>query len=423
MAKRRNRSSGGKDGESLKGEADKKEKLITNKVDATEEKRSIFPPKENPHQNSGSLRSDSPTSELCSILHGIELNLATPAKKTARRPVANRTSAPRKPKNRWKGVKKLFSGCEKAAETSPREEQHTPAPEVGKVENNDDEIVHDSQEMIDSNCTEVCYQFIHLALPVINTYEDDDDKLIMDAEKILLLYEHLSGEKCKLPEKSESPLRNEYRELYCIGTLCEKLSDIMSSKLASARQLRIQRMESLSQLKALSLRLEDLILANSAVEKYLSFDDTAQRDALEIMNIRYEELADDIFAADEEFLSMFDDDDVDEKNNEKVPTQPGYASDYNDSGGSYAGVCMQSKLTEVGLNYVDAVHGMIKRSTTEMAKCRALIAQQNRQIAATASEISSVREGLGDLAQIVDRVIGVTYLECSKSSMFKSRST
>ncbi|RCN40894.1 hypothetical protein ANCCAN_13159 [Ancylostoma caninum] len=170
MAKRRSRSSGGKDGESLKDEPEKKEKLITNKVDATEEKRSIFSPKENPHQNSGLPRfsstmtavkqevlSDSPTSELCSILHGIELDLTTPAKKTARRPVANKTSASRKPKNRWKGVKKLFSGCEKAAETSPREEQPTPAPEVGKAENNDDEIVHDSQEMIDSNCTEVCY--------------------------------------------------------------------------------------------------------------------------------------------------------------------------------------------------------------------------------------------------------------------------
>ncbi|KAL6729229.1 hypothetical protein Aduo_000304 [Ancylostoma duodenale] len=418
MAKRRNRSSEGEEGESLKDEPNKMEKLITNNVDAVEEKRSTLAPKESPHQNSGSLSSttiavkqeflsDSPTSELCSILHGIELNLTTPAKKAARRPAANRSSASRKPKNRCKAVKKLFNKCEKASETSPREEQSTPAPEVDKVENNDDEIVRDSQEMIDSNCTE----------------EGDDGKLVMDAEKILLLYEHLSGEKCKLPEKSDSPLRNEYRELYCIGTLCEKLSDIMSSKLASARQLRIQRMESLSQLKALSLRLEDLILANSAVEKYLSFDDTAQRDALEIMNIRYEELADDIFAADEEFLSMFDGDDVDEKSKEKALTQPGYALDYNDSGGNYAGVCMQSKLTEVGLSYVDTVHGMIKRSTAEMAKCRASIVQQNRQIAATTSEISSVREGLGDLAQIVDRVMGVTYVECSKSSMFKSRST
>ncbi|EYC11652.1 hypothetical protein Y032_0050g2025 [Ancylostoma ceylanicum] len=413
MAKRRNRSSGGKDGDNIRNEPDKKEKLITNKADAVEEKPSTAP-KENPPQDGRSLSSataavkkeflsDSPTSELCSILHGIELNFATPAKKVTRRPVASKSNASRRPKNRSKAVKKLFNECEKAPE-SPKREEPTPTQEA---ENNEDEVVRDSQEMIESS----------------NLEEDDDAKLIMDAENILLLYEHLSGEKCKLPEKSESALRNEYRELYCIGTMCEKLSDIMSSKLDSARQLRQQRMESLSQLKALSLRLEDLIVANTAVEKYLSFDDTAQRDALEIMNIRYEELADDIFAADEEFLSMFDGEDVDEKNEDKVLVQPGYPLDYSDSGANYAGLCMHSKLMEVGLNYVDAVHGMIKRSNAEVAKCRASIIQQNGQIAATTSEISSVREGLGDLAQIVDRVLGVTYLECSKSSVFKSRST
>lgn len=30
----------------------------------------------------------------------------------------------------------------------------------------------------------------------------------MDADNIFVLYEHLSGEKCKLPEKSENVLRN-----------------------------------------------------------------------------------------------------------------------------------------------------------------------------------------------------------------------
>lgn len=49
--------------------------------------------------------------------------------------------------------------------------------------------------------------------------------------------------------------------------------------------------------------------------------------------------------ADEEFLSMFDGDDIDGINEEKVLTLPGYPLGYSDSGANYAGVCMQSKLT------------------------------------------------------------------------------
>ncbi|ETN70049.1 hypothetical protein NECAME_00997 [Necator americanus] len=315
--------------------------------------------------------------------------------------------------NMWSGKKKKITAL-RAQSKSPfssqngnlrqnvrrhNEEQPAGAP---KVKDNDDEIVYNSQEMVTSG----------------RDKEEKNEELVMKAKDIFLLYESLSGERYKHPEKTEDALRNEYRELFCIATMCEKLSELMSSRLEAARQLRDQRIESMSQLKALSLRLEDLIMANLPTEN-LSFDDTAQRDALEIMNIRYEELSDDIFTADDEISSIFGNDDDGTKEKEQTLSLPENSSLNYDSVANYAGLCLQSKLTEVGLSYVNAIYLMIKHSNAEIAKCRGSIGELNRQIAVYSSEVNNVREELGDLASVIDRVIDM-YVDEHKYSLVRN---
>lgn len=250
--------------------------------------------------------------------------------------------------------------------------------------------------------------------------EPDVDDLESKAAILFSLYERYSGEKCKLPEKTNCPLRDEYRRLFCIGTVVAKLKLLIASKVEAKKQLREIRTESLSQLKTLCIRLEDAIASESGVEKYLSFDDVAQRDALEAMAIRYEELSDDTFSADEDFMSLFDgyedkktriDDDF---NSSKSSSGPG---------ANYTELCMQSMLTEVGLDYVNKVHKATKLKKAEAAEYRKLIAQQNSEMSALTAQENVVREELGELCYVVDRVLGVTNKENKKTSAKKSRST
>ncbi|KAK6727723.1 hypothetical protein RB195_005418 [Necator americanus] len=400
MTGKRHRSSAGKDKESVNMWSGKKKKITALRAQS---KSPFSSQNGNLRQNVRRHKSFSPTPELCTMLHAVGI------RSTAKRNLTSELSPSKTTSSR--NCKKSLKNAEKSSKVKVElpmipwsEEQPTGAP---KVKDNDDEIVYNSQEMVTSG----------------RDKEEKNEELVMKAKDIFLLYESLSGERYKHPEKTEDALRNEYRELFCIATMCEKLSELMSSRLEAARQLRDQRIESMSQLKALSLRLEDFIMANLPTEKYLSFDDTAQRDALEIMNIRYEELSDDIFTADDEFSSIFGNDDDGTKEKEQTLSLPENSSLNYDSVANYADLCLQSKLTEVGLIYVNAIYLMIKHSNAEIAKCRGSIGELNRQIAVYSSEVNSVREELGDLASIIDRVIGVTHVECSKTSMFKSRST
>ncbi|CAJ0593547.1 unnamed protein product [Cylicocyclus nassatus] len=138
------------------------------------------------------------------------------------------------------------------------------------------------------------------------------------------------------------------------------------------------------------------------------------------MNIRYEELCDDIFGADDEFLSMFEKEASNAEDKERSFTQPGALHAGIQS--NYAVVCMESKLTEVGLRYVDKMYEQIKQKNAEVEKCRSLIAQHNADITSITSELISIHEELGSLASVVDTVIGVSPSEYSRTSMTKTRS-
>ncbi|KAK5983038.1 hypothetical protein GCK32_016807, partial [Trichostrongylus colubriformis] len=119
----------------------------------------------------------------------------------------------------------------------------------------DDEVVKASQELCTPSNSEFAYDK--------KERSDLDSKM----ELILSLYEQHSGERCRLPEKTKCPLRDEYRKLFCVGTVCEKLGNLLSSRLDTSRRLRNQRLDSLSQVKALCLRLEDLVASESTTEK------------------------------------------------------------------------------------------------------------------------------------------------------------
>uniref|UniRef100_A0A0N4YPF8 RNA-dependent RNA polymerase n=1 Tax=Nippostrongylus brasiliensis TaxID=27835 RepID=A0A0N4YPF8_NIPBR len=174
-----------------------------------------------------------------------------------------------------------------------------------------------------------------------------DEKL----KKLFSLCEHLTDDKWKFPEKTKCPIRDEYRMLYCVSSLCEKVRILLATQITSALRLRDIRSQSLEQLKALCRRLEDSIARDSSAEKYFSFDDVAQRNALEVMGIRYEELCDDIFAMDEGFDSLLENNDVFMEGVEGVPS-----ISMSSELANYAELCMQSMLTEVGLRYVDKAH-------------------------------------------------------------------
>ncbi|KAK6014204.1 hypothetical protein OSTOST_20442, partial [Ostertagia ostertagi] len=215
-----------------------------------------------------------------------------------------------------------------------------------------EEVVRDSQEMP----------------PPPNSETKGIDDLDSKMESFFSFYKQYSGERCRLPDKTKCPLRDEYRKLFCAASMCEKLGILLTSRLDSGKRLRNMRLESLSEVKALCLRLEDLVASEMITEKYLSFDDVAQRDALEIMGIRYEELSDDIFASDDALMSLFD------AGNDKIRDAEGEldvsksSSGFGDAGANYAEICMQSMLTEVGLCYVNKVDKLVKRMTSEAAE-------------------------------------------------------
>ncbi|WKX91117.1 hypothetical protein Q1695_009731 [Nippostrongylus brasiliensis] len=223
------------------------------------------------------------------------------------------------------------------------------------VDRGSDEVVPDSQESGGSSSPngndgkEGCSIF--------------DEKL----KKLFSLCEHLTDDKWKFPEKTKCPIRDEYRMLYCVSSLCEKVRILLATQITSALRLRDIRSQSLEQLKALCRRLEDSIARDSSAEKYFSFDDVAQRNALEVMGIRYEELCDDIFAMDEGFDSLLENNDVFMEGVEGVPS-----ISMSSELANYAELCMQSMLTEVGLRYVDKAHKFVKSTAAKTDAYRKL---------------------------------------------------
>ncbi|VDM81493.1 unnamed protein product [Strongylus vulgaris] len=302
MARRRRRSNGGKDDSSVKENSAKKRDVGNYSVEAVKEK-SALSERNNP-SSGDSEKADSPSTELCSPNQKIpestsddnDMKCGLRTSRKSSRSKCARSSEKKNSKAEKQEIEDVPDNTsDHVSEVHPAVTQN--------IEDNNDDVVCDSQEVVGSNPAE----------------EEGDGGLIMEPEEILHLYERLTGDIRKPPEKSKDPLRD-------------------------ARLLRRQRLESLNQLKTLSLRLEDLNRTNSPMEKYLSFDDTAQRDALEIMNIRYEELCDDIFAADDEFLLMFEKEEVGVNKEDQVLIKPG-PSICMETAANYVGVCMQSKLT------------------------------------------------------------------------------
>ncbi|VDM56318.1 unnamed protein product [Angiostrongylus costaricensis] len=260
------------------------------------------------------------------------------------------------------------------------------ASSAAAADDDDIEVVVDSQESVGSS------QYAENSDDSIIILEDDEWKdcnynkrmdFKLKAKEICSLYAQFSGKDWEYPLQSECPFRDE-----------QNLLD--------------QRMKSFNQMKALCLRLEACIKENLPAEKYLSFDDTTQRDALEIMGIRYEELSDDIFGVrvdhplefaresfsknpgdetfqcDDDYISFFDDDEI--------------RSDY-------AEMCMQSKLTEVGLRYVNKVYKVIRQINATVTEYRAKTSQCVENLRAVDLKISKIREEFGNLSPLVAEAI------------------
>ncbi|CAJ0593546.1 unnamed protein product [Cylicocyclus nassatus] len=246
MAKRRRRSSGGKDGNYHHQSAKKREvveDISTEKTSAksdgcsssgTDTKSTDGATTVNKRDHSLGVSSQ----ELSSVMQQIKLSSPEPPSKN--KGTSNVSRATRKG-SKGRSSRRLIQRNSHAKENSSQKQSTT--------SEKDDEVVHDSQEAVDSPA------------------EPSDEKLLKEPAEILALYKRLTGIERKPPEKVGDPLRNEYRQLFCVGTICENLSNIMTARLASAGQLRKQRLDSLTQLKALTSRLEDMNYANSAIEK------------------------------------------------------------------------------------------------------------------------------------------------------------
>ncbi|VDO21983.1 unnamed protein product [Haemonchus placei] len=212
--------------------------------------------------------------------------------------------------------------------------------------------------------------------------ENEKDDFNSKLEMIFSLYKKHCGERCRLPETSKCPMRDEKR-------------------------LRDQRLESLVQIRALCHRFEGMVAAEQIAGKYLSFDDVAQRDALDIMCIRYEELSDDIFAPNDAFMSLFDADYDQRCYPVEERKLPKLSSNCDDTGADYAELCIQSMLTEVGLCYVNKIDTLVKSMATQAAEYHNLISLQVNTMNSIALDNSKAREESGDLAATLEKVVGV----------------
>ncbi|KAJ1350231.1 hypothetical protein KIN20_005970 [Parelaphostrongylus tenuis] len=85
-------------------------------------------------------------------------------------------------------------------------------------------------------------------------------------DEIRSLCEQFSRQKYEHPEKSKDPFRNEFRELFCAGAICEKLDVQLSSRLGSEQELRNSRSHSLNEMLSLCQRLGGLVKENLASE-------------------------------------------------------------------------------------------------------------------------------------------------------------
>ncbi|XGW22810.1 hypothetical protein V3C99_005212 [Haemonchus contortus] len=238
--------------------------------------------------------------------------------------------------------------------------------------------------------------------------ENEEDDFDSKLEMIFSLYKKHTGEKCRLPETSKCPMRDEFRKLFCVGSLCEKLSKLLTSRLESKRRLRDQRLESLSQIRALCHRFEGLVATEQIAGKHLSFDDVAQRDALDIMSIRYEELSDDIFAPNDAFMSLFDADNEQRCYSVEEGKLSKLSSNCNSAGADYAELCIQNMLTEVGLCYVNKIDTLVKSMAVQATEYHNLISLQVNTMNSIALDNSKAREESGDLAATLEKVVGVS---------------
>uniref|UniRef100_A0A158P8M8 Enhancer of polycomb-like protein n=1 Tax=Angiostrongylus cantonensis TaxID=6313 RepID=A0A158P8M8_ANGCA len=252
--------------------------------------------------------------------------------------------------------------------------------------NDDDdiEVVVDSQESVGSTQYAENSDDDSIIILEDDEWEDSNYDKRMDfkfkAKEICLLYAKFGGKEWEYPLQSECPFRD-------------------------AQNLLAQRMESFNQMKALCLRLEAYINEDLAAETYLSFDDTTQRDALEIMNIRYEELADDIFGCDGDCVSLFDDDEMSICSDHRTRNQSTSSSEYLDSGANYAEICMQSKLTEVGLRYVNKVYKVLRHTNATVTEYRKKTSQCVENLRAVDLKLSQIRQEFGNLSLLVAEAI------------------
>ncbi|KAJ1350230.1 hypothetical protein KIN20_005969 [Parelaphostrongylus tenuis] len=94
-------------------------------------------------------------------------------------------------------------------------------------------------------------------------------------------------------------------------------------------------------------------------------------------------------------LSLFN---AEEMSDHKFHFQSTSSSECLDSGADYAEICMRSKLTEIGLRYVNKVYKMLRDMNAKVTESRTKTSQCTGNLRAVELQISQVHEELGDAA-------------------------
>ncbi|KJH50571.1 hypothetical protein DICVIV_03245 [Dictyocaulus viviparus] len=115
--------------------------------------------------------------------------------------------------------------------------------------------------------------------------------------------------------------------------------------------------------------------------------------------------------SDEEFTSLFDDDEMNLDDGDNIHNLSTTAPTHFDPGANYSELCMRSKLTEVGLRYVNNVYNSIRNMNLKTTEYRTQISQYAKVLRNNEEELRRIREEIGHLPPIVLRVLGLNKIQ------------